>query len=152
MYWYAREKQRGVRLRRNSRFRTVVFRQCSANLSFKFRSSGMWCLRMWCLIIIVVTLSYKYMFPNRGSHNYYYQTPHPQTPHPLTPAFRQPLIQVFLGGSHGWTNSEWMRHSLGISVVFCKGLSLSRQMLTGNVQWLFTGSLQWNFTFASSGA
>ena len=50
-----------------------------------FGSSGMWCLRMWCLIIIEFTLSYTYNLPNMGSHNYCYQTPHPQTPHPWTP-------------------------------------------------------------------
>ena len=47
-----------------------------------FRSSGMWCLRMWSLIIIVVILSYTQISPDMGSQNYYYQTPHPQTPHP----------------------------------------------------------------------
>ena len=46
------------------------------------RSSGMWCLRMWCLIIIGVTLSYTQMLPNMGSQNYNYQAPYPQTPHP----------------------------------------------------------------------
>ena len=46
------------------------------------RSSGMWCLRIWCQIIIDVTLSYTYVLHNIGSHNYYYQTPNPQTPHP----------------------------------------------------------------------
>ena len=46
------------------------FPTCLAAGSY-FRSSGMWCLRMWCLIIIDVTLSYKYMFPNMGSRNYY---------------------------------------------------------------------------------
>ena len=34
-----------------------------------FRSSRMWCLRMWCLIIIGVTLSYTYILPTMGSHN-----------------------------------------------------------------------------------
>ena len=54
-----------------------------AHLSiFHSRSSGMWCLRMWCLIIIDFTLSYSYILPNMGSQNHYYQTPHPQTPHP----------------------------------------------------------------------
>ena len=33
----------------------------------------MWCLRMWCLIMIVSTLSYKYMLSNMGSNNYSYQ-------------------------------------------------------------------------------
>ena len=47
-----------------------------------FRSSGMWCLRMWCLMMIDLTLSYTYMLHVTGSQNYYYQTPHPQTPHP----------------------------------------------------------------------
>ena len=47
-----------------------------------FRSSETWRLRMWCLIIIDVTLSYAYILPNIGSHTYCYQTPNPQTPHP----------------------------------------------------------------------
>ena len=38
--------------------------------------------KMWCLIIIGVTLFDTYILPNMGSHNYYYQTPHPQTSHP----------------------------------------------------------------------
>ena len=45
-------------------------------------SSGMWCLRMWCLIIIYLALSLTYILPDMGPQNYYYQTPHPQTPHP----------------------------------------------------------------------
>ena len=34
------------------------------------RSSRMWCLRMWWLIIVAVILSYTYMLPYLGSHNY----------------------------------------------------------------------------------
>ena len=40
-------------------------------------SSRMWCLRMWCLIIIGFTLAYTYSLPNMGSQNYYYKSPHP---------------------------------------------------------------------------
>ena len=48
-------------------------------------SSGMWCLRMWRLIITYVALSYNYMLLNMRSQNCHYQTPHPETPHPWTP-------------------------------------------------------------------
>ena len=37
------------------------------------------------------------------------------------------------------------------SVVFSKGLSLSRWIFTGIVQWTFSGIFQWNFTFVISG-
>ena len=48
-----------------------------------FRSSGTWCLRMWCLIIIIiisVAQTINTIYHNIWRLNYYYQTPHPSTP------------------------------------------------------------------------
>ena len=61
----------------------------------------MWCLMMWCLIIIAVTLSYNYILHYMGSHNYYYQAPHPQTPHPWTPEIRTLRLLIRLQPMYG---------------------------------------------------
>ena len=45
-------------------------------------SSGMLCLRMWCLIITVLSPSIMVKPGVSFGNIYYYQTPHPQTPHP----------------------------------------------------------------------
>ena len=49
------------------------------------RSSGMWCLRMLCLIIIVLPPYTMVKLIIMFGNIYHSKTPHPHTPHPQTP-------------------------------------------------------------------
>ena len=50
------------------------------------------------------------------------------------------------------TDFQWhLPTEFHLSVVVSQGLSLSRWILTGNVQWTFGGIFQRSFTFATSG-